>query len=81
MSPENFCFWLQGYFEISGRNDLTPAQTDIIKDHLSLVFNKETPDRKIKPGWNAPPYAGEDGGMYVDPKDFVVFGTDVQASC
>ena len=67
MSPENFCFWLQGYFEIGGGDTLSPNQVQVVKDHLGLVFKKETPDRNIKPGWNAPPYPGQDGGMYIDP--------------
>jgi hypothetical protein len=46
ITPENFCFWIQGYFEINGpSNELTPIQVQIIKDHLALVFKKETPVR------------------------------------
>lgn len=46
MTTENFAFWLQGYFEINGTsNELTPMQVQIIKDHLYLVFKKETPTR------------------------------------
>lgn len=46
MSPENFCFWLQGYFELGGEN-LSPQQVQIIKDHLALVFNKVTPNYNL----------------------------------
>lgn len=46
MSPENFCYWLQGWFELSNANDITIRQTEIIKDHLNLVFGKKTPIRK-----------------------------------
>lgn len=50
MTTEQFCYWLQGYFEI---NDVSPdkidylshTQVQVIKDHLKLVFNKATPDR------------------------------------
>lgn len=46
ITTENFAFWLQGYFEINGTsNELTPMQVQIIKDHLALVFRKETPQR------------------------------------
>lgn len=38
MKPENFCYWLQGFFEISEGNQLTEKQTEIIKRHLELVF-------------------------------------------
>lgn len=45
MTPENFCYWLQGYFEIreaSGKDKelLTQAQVNMIQEHLRLVFNK-----------------------------------------
>ena len=50
MSPENFAFWLQGYFEVLAAGDdpeaeLTPQQVACIKDHLALVFDKHTPTR------------------------------------
>ena len=46
MTPENFCYWLQGYIELtSGEGDLTEQQVQMIKDHLKLVFKKETPIR------------------------------------
>jgi hypothetical protein len=45
MNETQFCCWLQGFFELSGESELTPLQVEIIKDHLSLVFKKETPNR------------------------------------
>lgn len=45
MRSRDFCYWLQGYFEIL--NDpplgsmLTVAQVDIIKKHLAMVFKHE----------------------------------------
>ena len=48
MTTENFTYWLQGYFEISESKILSSKQTQIIKDHLALVFDKVTPDRKEK---------------------------------
>jgi hypothetical protein len=49
MSPEQFTYWLKGYFEISENreNHLSPNQVQIIRDHLDLVFNKVTPARGI----------------------------------
>ena len=42
MEMKSFCYWLQGYFEIHGQEDgLTPEQTEMIKRHLSLVFQHE----------------------------------------
>lgn len=45
MTPEQFTYWLQGFFEISNTNSLNENQVLIIKDHLKLVFNKVTPNR------------------------------------
>lgn len=45
MSPEQYTYWLKGYFEISDSNNLSPRKVQIIRDHLDLVFNKVTPDR------------------------------------
>lgn len=42
MTPQDFTYWLQGFFELSGATSLTPEQVKIIKEHLSLVFKKET---------------------------------------
>ena len=51
MSSREFCYWLQGYFEIAGVKTpgvmpgtgcpLTVEQTDIIARHLSMVFVHE----------------------------------------
>jgi hypothetical protein len=46
MTTENFCYWLQGFAEVN-RKAPTGEQWEIIKDHLSLVFNKVTPDRHV----------------------------------
>jgi hypothetical protein len=45
MTPENFTYWLQGFFEVSDTKKLDEKQVQIIKDHLNLVFNKVTPNR------------------------------------
>jgi hypothetical protein len=42
MTPENFCYWLQGLLEIGDPSMLDAKQVLIIKDHLNLVFKKET---------------------------------------
>ncbi len=44
MTPVDFCYWLQGYFEIENPKELDEKQTQIVKDHLELVFTKITPD-------------------------------------
>jgi hypothetical protein len=42
ITPESFCYWLQGYFELSGSTVLSEQQVKAIKEHLNLVFNKVT---------------------------------------
>lgn len=42
MTPENFCYWLQGLLEIGDPSELNITQVEIIKEHLNLVFKKET---------------------------------------
>ena len=47
MNSIDFCFWLQGHFEISGSQELTKEQTEIVKNHLNLVFTHEIdPERE-----------------------------------
>jgi hypothetical protein len=42
MTSREFCYWLQGYFEINkGAGALTQEQSEIIQKHLSLVFIHE----------------------------------------
>jgi len=53
MTPEQFCYWLQGFAEITGANvgfgsNPQPHEWEVIKDHLNLVFKKETPDYNVK---------------------------------
>lgn len=49
MNSNDFCYWLQGFFELSNNNQgLSKQQTQIIQDHLNLVFNKKTPSYNSK---------------------------------
>lgn len=41
MNSIDFCFWLQGYFEIHGKAEVSVEQAEIIKNHLNLVFKHE----------------------------------------
>lgn len=50
MDALNFCYWLQGYFEIQNASEkdnsnisLDSTQITEIKNHLSLVLKKQTP--------------------------------------
>ncbi len=39
MTPEQFCYWLQGFYEITGEVEGHSAeQVRVIKAHLGLVF-------------------------------------------
>lgn len=45
MTSRDFCYWLQGYFEIArkanGRRTIQDDQVAVIEQHLSLVFKHE----------------------------------------
>jgi hypothetical protein len=41
MKTQDFCYWLQGYVELTGEQP-SPEQWAAIKEHLALVFNKVT---------------------------------------
>lgn len=45
MTPEQFVYWLQGFAEIY-QAEPDAAEWQTIKDHLALVFKKETPKRE-----------------------------------
>ena len=43
MQPNEFCYWLQGFFELSGANiALNDSQIAVVKEHLQLVIHRET---------------------------------------
>jgi len=41
MTSRDFCYWLQGVFEVANPATLDAKQVDLIKRHLSLVFIHE----------------------------------------
>ena len=41
MTSRDFCFWLQGFFELSNEKYLDEAQTNMVKKHLAMVFVHE----------------------------------------
>lgn len=43
MTPEQFAYWLQGFSELNTGTP-TGAQWKSIREHLSTVFLKKTPD-------------------------------------
>ena len=63
MKPNEFCYWLQGFFELSSGNiALNDSQIAVVKEHLQLVFHKET----LKETTNVviPPYPQKRGGPF-----------------
>lgn len=41
MTSRDFAYWLQGLFELSDVTALNKKQTDLIRNHLALVFVHE----------------------------------------
>jgi hypothetical protein len=41
MTSRDFCFWLQGFYEIADPDTITPHQAQLIKRHLDMVFVHE----------------------------------------
>lgn len=41
MTSRDFCYWLQGLFELSDPKTLDERQVDLIKRHLNMVFIHE----------------------------------------
>lgn len=39
MTPQEFCYGLQGLFELGNPTHLSPEQTECIKKHLRMVFH------------------------------------------
>jgi hypothetical protein len=57
MQSRDFCFWLQGFFELSEASDrITADQVSLIRRHLDLVFAHEP--RLLEHFWNEVTRAG-----------------------
>lgn len=42
MTSREFCYWLQGFFELaSAAQTLAPDQVDLVRKHLAMVFKHE----------------------------------------
>jgi hypothetical protein len=52
MDATNFCYWLQGFFEINGDKVQSLSETEIqqIKNHLALTLGTSAPKLKKKSG-------------------------------
>lgn len=78
MNSEIFVYWLKGFFEISNNPDqqISAQQVQIIKDHLDLVFKKETPvytaiDPNVK-------YKEDTGGIRLTDIKLPTYGSEFQ---
>lgn len=52
MTPEQFCYWLQGRAELLPDQPPSAEEWQAIRDHLATVFVKVTPDLNRR--WLAP---------------------------
>lgn len=49
MDTRDFCYWMAGFMELVEHGEtMSTAGVSTIKDHLKLVFDKQTPDRLIE---------------------------------
>ncbi len=64
MTPEQFCYWLQGKLEGRNPEDIAIVEEiKMIQDHLKTVFDKKTP-----------PYVPAPTTPYVPPPSFPPLG-------
>ncbi len=42
MTHRDFCYWLQGHLELAPAGGLSQEQVAVVREHLKLVFVKET---------------------------------------
>lgn len=63
MTSRDFCYWLQGFFELSGGGgELSQVQAGIIRKHLALVFKHE-----IDPGAGPPEHQAKLNEIHAAP--------------
>lgn len=65
MTSEQFTYWLQGFAELHPEAP-SAEQWQAIRDHLALVFEKQTPER-FAPVAPIPPIHWQPGGIPVSP--------------
>lgn len=66
MNATEFCYWLQGYFEIAASGEqkeiaLTPAQVAIVRNHLALAFKHDIDPKAGPPKYQQELQAVHDG--------------------
>lgn len=77
MTPEQFCYWLQGFMEVGlpQGQTISKEQAEAIKAHLATVFVKVTPAFQITmPALPAqPPAPVTPWGPVIDPWPIVTY--------
>lgn len=48
MKATEFCYWLQGLFELGNPKELDTEQTDLIRRHLAMAFQHDIDQRPSK---------------------------------
>lgn len=70
MKSRDFCYWLQGFFEITGHaTQLRAQQTEIIQRHLALVFKHDI-DPQAYVEMKANPQAWTDETLKITPEEY-----------
>lgn len=49
MNAQDFCYWLQGLFELGQPAALSAEQTEMVRRHLALVFENVTAPPALAP--------------------------------
>lgn len=92
MTPRDFCYWLNGFIEVSKCKEMTEEQVEEVRKHLKLVFENKEPNYdivKLSESHTFPATSfitGEITGAHIDsPSPFYriynEFTNDVPASC
>lgn len=79
MTSRDFCYWLQGYFEILGAGSerdanegrLSSGQVECVRKHLHMVFIHEIDPAFPKQQQAALTQAHTGGAAGIDPKSLV----------
>lgn len=84
MTSRDFCYWLQGFFEVGGQTQVTDSQVTIIKNHLNMVFKHE-----IDPSHGdaahqkvlSDAHQGRSSDVYKKLSDILVPGGEAKINC
>lgn len=82
MTAQEFVYWLQGHLELTNVDTLDARQVQIIKDHISLVLHKVTPERKDADLY--PPFGTilpTRPGTWINRPGLLCDAKDVQVTC